>query len=246
MAIVVSDLVDFYKTPLGRISRRLVQKALANIDVMDTRRRVIGLGYVTPYLRPYLDKSERVIAFMPARQGAVPWPEGEKNHTVLTDPLELPLTDAAIDLVLAMHAFEHVADAEELMREIWRITAPGAHLIIGVPRRRGLWAQRDNNPFGQGNPFSRTQMGRLLRAHSFIPVAWCDVLHVPPSNFPPLVRAAGAIEKAGGLLGSPLAGVMLVRAVRQNYPAVIRRARSGRLIRLPDMAPQPALPASGP
>ncbi|NOZ31519.1 MAG: methyltransferase domain-containing protein [Alphaproteobacteria bacterium] len=245
MAIAVAELVDFYKTPLGRISRRLVQQALSNIDVMDGRRRVVGLGFATPYLRPYLGKSERVIAFMPARQGVISWPPGEQNHTVLTDLLELPLTDAAIDLVLAFHALEHVADAEELMREIWRITAPGAHLIIAVPRRRGLWAQRDNNPFGQGNPFSRSQLGRLLRQHSFVPVAWCDVLHVPPSQFLPLVRSAGAIERVGGLLGSPLAGIMLVRAVRQNYPAVIRRARSGRLIRLPDLAPQPALPVGG-
>ena len=94
--------------------------------------------------------------------------------------MEMPLTDAAIDLTIAVHALEHIADAEELMRELWRVTAPNGRLIIVVPRRRGIWAQRDNTPFGTGNPYSAGQLERLLRDHSFVPEGWRDGLFLPP------------------------------------------------------------------
>ena len=43
-------------------------------------------------------EAERVLAFMPARQGSSAWPREGPSHTVLCDPLEMPLTDAAVDL----------------------------------------------------------------------------------------------------------------------------------------------------
>ena len=72
---------------------------------------------------------------MPERQGASAWPREGPSRTVLCDPLEMPLSDAAIDLTIAVHALEHVADAEELMRELWRITAPNGHLVMVVARQ---------------------------------------------------------------------------------------------------------------
>src|SRR5690554_6728061 len=140
----VRRLITFYKTPLGKLARVLVREEILRLTGPLDGQRVLGLGFATPYLRFALDKSERVLAFMPARQGASAWPREGPSHTVLCDPMEMPLTDAAIDLTIAIHAIEHVADAEELMRELWRITAPNGDLILVVPRRRGIWAQRDN------------------------------------------------------------------------------------------------------
>ena len=50
-------------------------------------QRVLGLGFATPYLRFTLQSAERVLAFMPARQGASAWPREGPSHTVLCDPL---------------------------------------------------------------------------------------------------------------------------------------------------------------
>src|SRR4051812_40469010 len=113
----VAKLIEFYKSPLGKISRALVREQIMSLcpDVRDLR--VVGLGFASPYLRFTLDRAERVMAFMPARQGASAWPREGPSHTVLCDPLEMPLTDSAVDLIIAVHAFEHVSDAEELMRE---------------------------------------------------------------------------------------------------------------------------------
>ncbi len=115
----VERLIGFYKSPLGKISRALLREEVLRFAGNVRGLRVLGLGFATPYMRFTLEKAERVIAAMPARQGASAWPREGPSHTVLCDPLELPLTDAAVDLIIAVHAFEHVSDTEELMRELW-------------------------------------------------------------------------------------------------------------------------------
>jgi len=234
----VKRLIGFYKSPLGKISRALVREEILRLVGPVDKRRVLGLGFASPYLRFAMEKAERVLAFMPARQGASAWPREGPSHTVLCDPLELPLTDSAVDVIIAVHAFEHVSDAEELMRELWRVAAPQARLIVVVPRRRGMWAAWDNTPFGDGNPFSRSQVERLLREHSFVPDAWREALHLPPLNHPLLLKFARFFERFGRLFGPMFSGVIVVSAHKEPFPAVPRRRRLERFIRVPNLAPQ--------
>ncbi|MCS6758120.1 MAG: class I SAM-dependent methyltransferase [Candidatus Devosia euplotis] len=236
MTADVQRLIAFYRSPLGRISRTLVREQVIGLAEDVRGKRVLGLGFATPYLRFALDKAGRVLAFMPARQGSSAWPREGPSHTVLCDPLEMPLTDAAIDLTIAIHAIEHVADAEELMRELWRITAPNGDLIVVVPRRRGIWAQRDNTPFGQGNPYSSGQLDKLLRDHSFVPVAWRDGLFLPPFQSSIVLKSTRLFEGLGRLLGPAMSGVICVRARKQAFPAIPRRKREERFVRAPGMS----------
>ena len=237
----VKRLIGFYKSPLGKISRALVREELIRLAGAVNQRRVLGLGFASPYLRFALEKAERVLAFMPGRQGASSWPREGPSHTVLCDPLEMPLTDSAVDLIIAVHAFEHIGDAEELMREIWRVAAPNARLIVVVPRRRGLWAATDNTPFGDGNPFSRTQVEKLLRDHSFVPEAWREALYLPPASHPLLIKWARFFERFLRLFGPAFAGVIVVSAKKELFPAVPRRKKLERYIRVPGLAPQTAM-----
>ena len=240
MAEDVTRLIDFYKSPLGRISRALVRDAIIDMAGDIRAKRVLGLGFATPYMRFTLGPAERVLAFMPARQGASAWPREGPSMTVLCDPLEMPLTDAAVDLIIAVHAFEQVGDTAELMRELWRVAAPNAKLIVVVPRRRGRWAQRDNTPFGTGNPFSKSQLEKLLRDHSFTPEAWRDALFLPPVQKAFMLRSARFFERAGRLFGPAFAGVTCVKARKELFPAVPRRQRKERYVRLPALAPAAA------
>ena len=237
----VARLIAFYKSPLGKISRALLREEILRLAGNVRGLRVLGLGFATPYLRFALDKAERVLAFMPARQGSSAWPREGPSHTVLCDPLEMPLTDSAVDLVIAVHAFEHVADAEELMRELWRVTAPGARLIVVVPKRRGMWSAADNTPFGDGYPFSRGQMEQLLRAHSFVPEQWRDALYLPPYQHPLLLKSTRFFERAGRVFGPTFSGVLCVQARKELFPAVPRRRKAERYVRVPALAPQAAM-----
>lgn len=237
----VNRLIGFYKSALGKIARALVREQIVRLSGKTDSRRVLGLGFASPYLRFAMGDAERVLCFMPARQGADAWPREGPSHSVMCDPLEMPLTDAAVDIIIAVHAFEHIADAEELMREIWRVAAPNARLVLVVPRRRGFWAAMDNTPFGDGNPFSRSQVERLLRAHSFVPEAWREALYLPPVNHRLILKFARFFEVFGRLLGPLGAGVIVVAARKELFPAVPRRKKTERYVRVPDLAPQAAM-----
>ncbi|MBU1174763.1 MAG: class I SAM-dependent methyltransferase [Alphaproteobacteria bacterium] len=237
----VTRLIDFYRTPLGRIARGLVREPVLSLTGDVTGKRVLGLGFASPYLRALLEPSERMVVLMPARQGASAWPREGPNCTLMADPLEMPFTDSSFDVIIAVHALEHAADAEEQMRELWRIAAPNARLVVVVPRRRGPWANRDNTPFGSGNPFSRRQLDQLLRAHSFVPEVWRHALYVPPFDWSPIVRSARLFEKGGRLFGGAIAGVIVTVARKQQFPAIARRKRAERLVRVPALAPQTAM-----
>lgn len=237
----ITSLIAFYKSALGNLARDLVREQVVKFAGDVKGKRVLGLGFATPYLRFALEPSERLLAFMPARQGASSWPREGPSVTSLCDPLEMPLTDASIDLVVAVHAFEHTADSEELMRELWRICAPDAQLIVVVPRRRGLWSTRDNTPFGFGNPFSRGQLERLLNAHSFEAEQCRDTLYLPPSQRPLSLKSVRFFERFGRLLGPTLAGVIVLSARKKLFPVVPRRIRAEKFIRMPEFVPQTAL-----
>ncbi|WP_395818132.1 class I SAM-dependent methyltransferase [Devosia sp.] len=241
MSTDVRRLIEFYKSPLGKISRTLVRDDVTQLAGNVRGQRVLGLGFATPYMRFALGPAERVLAFMPARQGASAWPREGPSHTVLCDPMDMPLTDSAVDLIIAVHALEHIADAEELMRELWRIAAPNARLIVVVPRRRGLWAQFDNTPFGDGNPYSRPQLERLLREHSFIPEQWREALYLPPSQSSLVLKSTRLIEGFGRMFMPMFSGVMVVSAKKALFPAVPRRKKTERFVRIPALSPQAAM-----
>jgi SAM-dependent methyltransferase len=237
----VKRLIEFYRSPLGNITRALLRREIIRFAGNIRAQRVLGLGFATPYLRFALGDAERVLAFMPARQGASSWPREGPSHTVLCDPLEMPLTDAAVDVIIAVHALEHIADAEELMRELWRVSAPNARLIIVVPKRRGMWSAADNTPFGDGHPYSRGQLERLLRDHSFVPEQWKDALYLLPSHNSLALKSTRLFESAGRAFGPTLAGALVVQARKEQFPAVPRRKKSERYVRVPALAPQAAM-----
>ena len=62
----VIDLNQFYEDHAGQVARRLVRRCLRQIWPQVDGLSLMGLGYATPYLRPFVDEAERVFAVMPA------------------------------------------------------------------------------------------------------------------------------------------------------------------------------------
>ncbi len=190
MYLDVVDLRAFYDDRLGRIARRLIGVRLKSFWPSVADDRVLGIGYATPYLREYLRDAERVLAFMPAAQGVVNWPSDGRNAATLIADDALPLPDASVDRVLVVHALEMTASAPDLLREIWRVLAPGGRLIVVVPNRSGIWARVETTPFGFGRPFGRGQLTGLLREAMFSPRGWTEALAFPPFRWRPCSAAA--------------------------------------------------------
>jgi SAM-dependent methyltransferase len=149
----------------------------------------------------------------------------------------MPLRDATVDRVLAVHALEMTPHPADLLREVWRVLAPGGKLLLVVPNRAGPWTRMDTTPFGQGRPFSRTQLVSLLREALFTPVGWHEALWMPPFQRKWLMRAAPAWERVGSTLSLPFHGVHIVEATKQVWrPVPVKKARE-RMVFAPGTAP---------
>lgn len=226
----VVDLRNFYGQQLGVVARRYVSRGI-RARWTDTRAlRVLGVGYATPYLGLFREEAERCLALMPAAQGVVRWPSTRPALAALVEEDELPLTDSAVDRVLLVHALEMSSDPAELLREAWRVLAAGGRLLAVVPNRRGLWARMDTTPFGQGRPYSRSQITQLLRDTWFTPTGWDEALYVPPIPRGWFLRSAVAWERTGATLSAPFAGVHIVEATKQVYRAIPAHRERTRLI----------------
>lgn len=244
MQLDVVDLKSFYARPLGQVSRRLIARAIHMRWGSTAGLAILGLGYATPYLEALREGAERAIAFMPARQGVVAWPAGQLSASCLVDPVEMPLRDSVVDRVLIIHALETADDPAALLAEVWRVLAPGGHVLMIVPNRRGPWARVDTTPFGQGQPFSRRQLTELMRGALFTPIHWGEALFMPPIERNFMLRTALGWERLGALMPLPFAGVHVIEATKQVYrPALVKKAARMRGLLEPVFVPEGATSA---
>jgi SAM-dependent methyltransferase len=237
MYLDIVDLRAFYAEKLGIVARRLIAIRLRRHWPSIAGERLLGIGYATPYLSAFASEAERSLAFMPAAQGVSNWPTDGPNAAALIDDDALPLPDASIDRVLAVHSLEMAANPREQLRELWRVLAPGGRIIIVVPNRRGIWARLETTPFGYGRPFGRGQLTALLRDCLFSPLGWSEALAVPPIGRRPWLRTGTTWERFGTILWPGFAGVIIVEATKQLYQGIPARTRGH--VRRP--AFQPAL-----
>ncbi len=233
----VSELAEFYEGRLGQVAGRLIRRRIREIWPDVKSERVLGLGYATPYLRPFLGEAERVIALMPAQQGVVHWPRVEPNLVGLADETDLPLPDASIDTVLMVHSIDSSEYVGALLREVWRVLASGGTLLAVVPNRRGIWARSEVSPFGQGSPYTPRQLFRLLRDTMFLPTKAQGALYLPPSRRRFFLRAAGAWETVGARWFQTFSGVIMVEAGKQIYAVSPERPRRRAGLRVPALLP---------
>ncbi len=215
----VVDLRDFYATGPGQAVRGVVRQRLREVWPDVRGLSVLGLGFATPFLGPFLPEADRVIAAMPATQGVVHWPREGAGLTVLTEEVELPFPDLSIDRLLMVHYLESAEQIRPVLREAWRVLSGQGRLMVVVPNRRGLWARFERTPFGHGRPYSTGQLTRLLRDNLFMPIRDTTALYLPPIAWRVAPTAAPAWERLGAWGLSAFAGVVMIEAAKQIYAA---------------------------
>jgi SAM-dependent methyltransferase len=220
MPIDVIDLRSFYSSSLGEIARRVVHKIVRQRFSNCTGYSILGVGYATPYLEIFREEAVRVLAFMPAEQGVMNWPSSGLSSSALVETTAMPLPNSCIDRALIVHALEITEHPHALLSEIWRILTPGGRVIVVVPCRSGLWARLDRTPFGHGQPYSRGQLGELLRETLFSPAYWAEALYIPPFQRRTWLHAANFVEAIGANLSLPWGGVLIVEATKLLYRPV--------------------------
>jgi SAM-dependent methyltransferase len=213
----VVAIKDFYATPLGKVVRRSIRRKIREFWPDVKGCNMMALGYPTPYIRFYREEAKRLVALMPAEQGALSWSQKESNVAALTDEAQLPLADKSVDLVLIVHALEFTSHPREMMREIWRVLADGGRLLLVVPNRLGLWSRREKTPFGQGHTYTLLQLTQFLRENTFTPLRTEHALYIPPYSSRLFLTTANAWEKVGHKWFRNLSGVLILEASKQVY-----------------------------
>lgn len=213
----VVDLRDFYASPVGGCARRMIRRQIRHMWDDVRGMRVLGLGYATPYLGLFRNEAERTLAFMPAAQGVLHWPNEGRSLTTLVDEADLPLEDFSMDRVLIIHAVECTEQLRHMLREVWRVLNGSGKVLIVVPNRHGIWARMDRTPFGFGRPYTMRQLNKLLRDAMFTPLRSQPALFVPPMTSRMILSSAPAWENIGVRLWPGISGVCIIEATKQIY-----------------------------
>ena len=219
MPVDSRNLHRFYDSPRGQIACRYIARRLNERPGEAKGQRLLGVGYATPFLEPFLAGAERVVAAEPVWGRATPWPPGGRALSVSVEEHLLPFQDTFFDRILVIHGLETADGTHRFLREIWRVLADEGRLILVVPNRVSFWAQLDRTPFGFGHPFSRVQLRRLLEEALFEIVEWNAALFVPPFGWA-APRLGQAWERVGHRLWPRLSGVHVVEATKSLYDGV--------------------------
>jgi SAM-dependent methyltransferase len=220
----VVALKEFYASPLGQLACAAVRQHIQKYWPETKDEVLLGVGFASPYLLPYLGAAQRVIACMPAQQGVIHWPPQARNLTLLSDEAELPLPDNSVHRVLIVHAIENSEHVRGMLSEIWRVLVPGGRVLVVAPNRRGIWARAPGSPFAHGQPFTSGQLKELLSEHSFTPLRSASALFFPPSERKYLLRSARFIEKCGKYFFPAFGGLLLLEAEKRIYAPIAQKA----------------------
>ncbi|WP_424810430.1 methyltransferase domain-containing protein [Roseococcus sp. YIM B11640] len=210
----VHALPRFYASPLGRVAARLVGARMAALWPDCTGLDMLGLGWAGPYMAAWAGQAGRRVLLTPADLG--PAPPG----TAAAEEDRLPLPDSSFDRILLVHGLEISETGRALLRECWRVLRDDGRLMVVVPNRLGSWALFDHTPFGQGRPYSRGQLQRLLEQQLFRMRRREAALFVPPFPSGTLLRGAGVWDRAGRRFVRRLAGVTLIEAEKDMLAAI--------------------------
>lgn len=232
------DLKEFYACRTGRIIRRIVREQVMALWPDAKGARVLGCGYALPYLRPYLETSERVIAKLPRTLDAHHWPDDARNLVMLSAAAELPIETNSIDRLIVVHGLEFSDNPAETFAEYWRVLKSSGRMIVIVPNRRGLWSRIDWTPFGYGTPFSQNQISQFLRDQGFVIEHRRGALFVPPLLRGLLLGIAEPFERAGAYICSGFGGLHVIEVSKQVY-ALTGKGQAAKVAIKPKLAVQP-------
>lgn len=211
------DLKEFYDGLHGRVVQRLLRQHLRRFWPDVKGQRVVGYGYATPYLKPWVAEAERIVALMPQQQGAIYWPPEERGLVSLCDEGELPIETNSVDRMLIIHGVQGFENLDSILREAWRVLTGQGSLLLVVPNRTGIWARFDHTPFGHGAPYSMGQIRGILKDYMFIPERAERALFVPPSASRLVLATAPVWEKLGTRFFNAIGGVNIIEAGKQMY-----------------------------
>jgi SAM-dependent methyltransferase len=158
----VTTLADYYASHAGRKIVAAIAPLVAPLLQLKNTDRLLGLGFTQPFLP---SSGPLVVQACPALQGVMRWPTGVANRACLVDEKYLPFTDSLFDQILLMHSLEYAKPTQSILRELWRVLAPGGKILLLVPNCKSLYWLINRSPFATGHRYCSGLCGPLLVVH---------------------------------------------------------------------------------
>ncbi len=217
----IVELRQFYSSELGRLLRRDIGRGINNHwGHIPDGSKIAGLGFAVPYLHPYLQRNLDICAVMFAHLGAMYWPTGELNHSMVAHESGLPFEDDTMDYVLLAHGAEHSLHLNSLLSEAFRCLKPSGKLLIIAPNRHGWWQVRTDNPFGVGSSFHGVQLRHRAELAGLTFVKQSSALFYPPARGCVMRKLSIWIEYMGLMIAPNWGGALLVEFEKQLYAGI--------------------------
>lgn len=225
MTTGASEIAEFYGSPRGAVTARVLRERLAVFWPNTKGESVLGIGYTQPFLDLWSDQAHRVIAcmpdaLMPDSLGAARWPATGPSRSCVTADEALPFPDMVFDRVLLLHGLESASSPGRLLRETWRVLKDDGRMVVVAPNRAGVWTHGEDSPFFLRQSFTSGQIDRLLAASLFRTERRDSALWLPPTAMRFFLQSAPVLERTGRRLMPGAAGVTITEAVKDVYAAL--------------------------
>jgi SAM-dependent methyltransferase len=111
---------------------------------------------------------------------------------------DLPFEDKSFDLISATDVLEHIAAEQDALRELWRVAAPGAALLLTVPAYMWLWSEWDESLHHQRR-YTRPRLRRAVEQAGWEPriASYFNSLLLPPIALARRLPRRSGNNKAG-------------------------------------------------
>jgi SAM-dependent methyltransferase len=210
-------LKQFYASMLGEQVAMHLGQTIQTLWPDAGNDTMLGLGYVTPYLEHYRDSCLQIVNVMLPEQGVMYWPSDAENESILANESNIPIADNMMNRMLVVHALEHTEYLRGMMEECWRVLTPGGRALLVVPNRRGAWSRAPKSPFAYGQPYSLSQLERLVEDAGFTKMRTRSALFFLPLDYPLLEKIMPWFEKIGNVICPFFGGVLLMEIEKQIY-----------------------------
>ncbi|MEI6868760.1 MAG: class I SAM-dependent methyltransferase [Methylophilaceae bacterium] len=222
---------EWFKSPLGQYLLRL-EYGYINPIVMDT------FGFYAIQMGnfdiDFLDHSRIPNKF-----------SLNSNHADLMASNEaLPFEEASVDLLIAPHILEQMAEPYELLKEIRRVLIPEGRLIISGFNPMSLWGIKRLLSFDIDYPWN-TKFIPLSKIKEWLPIIGLEMVegkmgcYVPPIQQSSWLKKLHTMEKLGDRWWPMLGGFyFLVIQKRVHGMTPIRPLWKKKLIKTPVYSPQ--------
>jgi SAM-dependent methyltransferase len=222
---------EWFKSPLGQYLLRL-EYGYINPIVMDT------FGFYAIQMGnfdiDFLDHSRIPNKF-----------SLNSNHADLMASNEaLPFEEASVDLLIAPHILEQMAEPYELLKEIHRVLIPEGRLIISGFNPMSLWGIKRLLSFDIDYPWN-TKFIPLSKIKEWLPIIGLEMVegkmgcYVPPIQQSSWLKKLHTMEKLGDRWWPMLGGFyFLVIQKRVHGMTPIRPLWKKKLIKTPVYSPQ--------